>query len=99
MAPIPLPFIAKEHYDAIRRVAPDLPATHAAWLKLIEQKQRERSTISSVQLVPVRPAEFVAYCLKGGLRGSVDTLLRFACDNAAGRGGGTDGDGGPPETT
>lgn len=98
MAPIPLPFIAKEHYDAIRRVAPDLPATHAGWLKLIQQKQRERSTISSVQLVPVRPAEFVAYCLKRGLRGSVHTLFRFASDNAAGRGR-TDEDDGPPETT
>ena len=98
MSPIPLPFIAKEHYDAIRRVAPDLPATHAGWLNLIHQKQRERSTISSVQLVPVRPTEFVAYCLKRGLRGSVDTLLRFASDNAAGRGG-TDEDDGPLETT
>ena len=85
MSPIPLPFIAKEHYDAIRRVAPDLPATHAGWLELLQQQQRQRDTISSVELVPVRPAEFVAYCLKRGLQGSVHTLLQFAGDNAAGR--------------
>lgn len=84
MAPKPLPYIAKEHYDAIRRVAPELPVTQAGWLKLVEQKQRERGTIRSVQLVPVLPFEFVAYCLKRGLRGSVNTLLLFALDKAAG---------------
>lgn len=97
MAPISLPFIEKEHYDAIRRVAPDLPATHAGWLKLIQQKQRKRGTITSVQLVPVRPAEFVAYCLKRGQRGSVHTLLRFASDKAAGRSD-TDEDDGRSDT-
>lgn len=84
MASKPLPCIAKEHYEALRKVAPDLPATHAQWMTLIEQKQREHRTIGFAQPVPVLPVEFVAYCLRRGLRGSVNTVLLFALDKAAG---------------
>ena len=80
----PLPYIEEAHYDAIRRVAPNLPETYDAWLMLIERRRRARSTLSFIRLVPVLPAEFVAYCLRQGLTGSLQTLLLFAMDKAAG---------------
>ena len=86
MAPRPLPYIAEEHYDAIRRVAADLPEEYTDWLQLIGRAQRKRGRPRSVQLVPVLPVEFVTYCLKQGLQGRVNTLLLFASDKASGSG-------------
>ena len=59
-----------------------MPNTYAGWLGLLEQEKRERGKINPVQLVPVRPAEFEAYCKDRGVPGSSHILLRFAIEHA-----------------
>ncbi len=82
MATEPLPFIKEDDYEAIQKIAPDLPDTYADWVKKHEQEKREISNINPIQEVPVRPDEFEAYCKDRGVRGSAQDLLRFALDNA-----------------
>lgn len=82
MATEPLPFIEEDDYEAIRKIASDLPKTYADWLRLHEREKRERSKINPIQEVSVRPDEFEAYCKDCGVRGCAQALLKFAIDNA-----------------
>ena len=82
MATEPLPFIAEDDYEAIQKIAPDLPNTYANWLNLHEREKHERSRINPVQEVSVRADEFEAYCKARGAPCSAQALLRFAIDNA-----------------
>ena len=78
----PLPFIEEDDYEAIQKIAPDLPNTYADWLKAHERAKRERNNTNPVQVVLVRPHEFEAYCRDRGVQPSASALLRFAHDNA-----------------
>ena len=82
MATEPLPFIEEDDYEAIQKIATDLPNTYADWLKLHEREKRERSKINPIQEVPVHPDEFEVYCKDRGVQCSAQALLRFAFDNA-----------------
>ena len=82
MATEPLPFIEEDDYEAIQKIAPDLPNTYADWLKLHEQEKRKHSKINPIQEVPVRPDKFEAYCKDRRGQGSAQALLSFALDNA-----------------
>ncbi len=74
-----LPVIAPADFDAFRRLmGHELPPSYAEWTERHRERMREYREREVIVEVPVKPAEFEAYCLANSRERNGMALLGFA---------------------
>lgn len=72
-------------YPEFKALLPnDLPATYEEFVSIVDKRIKDRMQQVTVSKAYVRPAEFVAYCVRSGEAPNYDALVR-CCFLAWGR--------------